>query len=738
MTGVKINGEFLVVNALRITFELENSIFSEDVIFTGFSVPGEAPVCEINNRILAFGYKLNLKEKTRQYPCEFYFKGLTVFFGTFNLLETSRNSYRWNISISGLSAELLDKKLNEIDYGENFILGNTTEEVYATLNDMAQQFYPKIPVCFPITENALFYGSYQDQNSANPDFKGYLNAWKSNSQEYWRNNIIQSDTEDNIQSFVPWVFTQFILKRIFATAGWNVTGTFVNDPELSQHILYSGRALDKTVEVGFFRGKTPGINMTPQTLFPKDTWININVQELEDPDNRFDLGKYEVPLPHPGSGVNQIGYFEFLFDFKAFFATPGPIFVTTELWFGILFDGDPVSSTEILDNLLPDSYDGTDYRIAAKSKWLPVSRAGTKFRLMVRYGQASGTDVAGTLTLKDIQIKAVSLSSLNLLENSIPINRFVPDLTVRDFMKNLRDVFALTFTPKLATKEVAVDYYQPKLTTVPNNLTHKALYEYNSTLEEGTEYFFSFAWGENDETEKDNFKTTESYLFLGNFPSENDLPPAFAPNKVALVLNQNRFFLTVKNPLTQLISWKYFADNFQPLTTGEGAVKEIIPAMRPVFMTGKTTDVQESFRVSYIKPVIKTKGNSPCYGLGIENAQPLKMAFWKGLQPSKEETDYPMATPYRYLDDGTEPFPVSLTWSEPVYGLFDRHWKRIVNAIKNTELVEMDAMLDTAEIAEFDITRVQLVEDVYLAIKRMRITFGTDQPEPTEFEMYRL
>jgi hypothetical protein len=738
MTGVKINGEFLVVNPLRVTFEIENSIFSDDVIFTGFSIPGEAPVCEINNRILSFGYKLNLKEKIKQYPCEFYFKGLTVFFGTFNLLETSRKSYRWNISISGLSAELLDKKLSELDYGKDFFLGETTEDIYATLNDMANQFYPKIPICFPVTENTLFYGSYQDQNSANPDFKGYLNAWKSNSQEYWQNNIIQASTQDNIQSFVPWVFTQFILRRIFATAGWSVTGTFVNDPELSQHVIYSGRALDRTREIGFFRGKTPGINMTPQTLYPKDTWHTINVQELEDSDNRFDLGKYEVPFPHGGSGINQIGYFEFLFDFKARFATPGQIFVTTELWFGILFDGDPVSSTETVENVLPDSYDGTEYRIAVKSKWLPVSRAGEKFRLMVKYSQAQGTDVAGSLTLKDIQIKAVSLSSLNLLEPSVAINRFVPDITVRDFIKNLRDVFALTFTPKLATKEVVVDYYQPKLTALPNNLTHKALYEYNSTIEGSTEYIFSFAWGDNDETEKDNFKTTESYLYLGTFSTENDLPPAFAPNKVALVLNQNRFFITVKNPTTQLIAWRYFSDNFQPLRTGEGEAKEIKPALRPVFMIGKSTDVQESFRVSYIKPIIKTKGNSPCYGLGLENGQPLKMAFWRGLQPMETKKYYPMATPYRYLNDGQAIFDMSLTWDEPNYGLFDRHWKQIVNALKNTEMVEMDAMLDTAEISEFDITRTQLVEDVYLAIKRMRITFGTDQTKPTEFEMYKL
>ncbi len=738
MTGVKINGQFLVLNPLRVTFEIENSIFSDDIIFSGFSIPGEAPVCEENNRILAYGYKLNIREKVKQYPCEFYFKGLSVFFGTFNLLETSKKSYRWNISISGLSAELLDKKLTDLDYGDPYLLGDTTIAIYEKLETMAGQFYPDIPICFPQTENTLFYESYQDQNSANADFKGYLNAWKTSTQKYWKNHIIQAPAQDNIQAFVPWVFTQFILKRIFSTAGWSVTGTFVNDPELSQHILYSGRALDKTTDVGFFRGKTPGINMTPQTLFPENTWHNINVEEVEDPDNRFSLGKYETPFPHAGSGVNEIGYFEFLFEFRARFATPGNVLVPTELWFGLVFDSDPPGSETIIENIPQDTYDGTEYRIAIKSRWFPVSRAGEKFKLLVRYLQPPGTDVGGNISFKEIQIKAVSLSSFNLIENEVDIRKFVPDLSVRDFIKNLRDNFALTFTPKLATKEIIIDYFQPKLTAMPNNITAKALYEYNSTLRENEQYEFSFAWDDTDQTEKDNFRTSESYQYIGEYPSENLLPPAATPNKFALVLNQNRFFVTVRNPVTQLISWQYFSDNFKPLQIGDGKLVEIKPQMRPVFMTGKVTDVQESFRSNFIKPLIKAKGNSPCFGLGIENPQPLKMAFWRGLQLSFADQLYPMASPYRFLDDGSEEYNVSLTWHEPNFGLFDRHWKQIAYAFSNTEIVEMDAMLNTAEISGFDITQIQLVEDVYLAIKAMRITFGTDRMEPTEFEMYRL
>lgn len=739
MTGIKINGAFLVLENFRVTFELENSIFSEDIIFSGFSIPGEAPVCEENNRILGFGYKLNLAHKVKQYPCEFFFKGQPVFYGTFNLLETSRKSYRWNMSISGLSAALLDKKLSELDFGDPYVLGANTLEVYDTLKDMAGLFYPDIPVCFPMTENTIFYGPYRNASSANQDFKGYLNAWKQSTQEYWQNIIAQAPAQDNLQSFVPWVFTQHILKTIFENVGWSVMGTFITDPELQQHIIYSGRALDRTIEFSPFEGKSTAAQNLVNPI--PNNWLTLNITEVSDNDNRFDANEYTVHSPIPDTGVTNVGYYNFQFDFATHTAFPGEFSGEQKIQFGILYEDETEYQfiTEAENYFLQQDFSFEERIVIKGSLWIPASKVGVKFVIGAKhYSEVFELGNVVQLFVHSVIILPTSMSSFNVLQNSINIADFVPDMSVKEFLKELRDSFCLTMIPELSMKAVRIDYFGPKIKQIPNNITDNALYDYNSDLSQNRQYEFDFNWDSTDELEKDNFGTIDQNQFIGEFTSESDLPSLISPNLVAYVTTTNRYYVTVKNPQNFEIYWKYFADKIAPLVFGEGEKKEVKPNLKPVFLSGSISPVESSFLHPFIKPAILTKGNSPCFGLGTNNPQPLKSAIWRGLQPAKNGLDYPFATPFQYLDDGTAPFEISLTWDEPQYGLFDKFWKPLASAIINTELTELDADLTLSQVLNFDITRVQLVEDVYYSIKMMRLNFTEDRLDPVELEMYRL
>lgn len=740
MTGVKVNGEFLVLDALEVTFELENTAFSDDLVFSGFSIPGEAPVCEINNRIFKSGYSQNIKEKVKQFPCEFFFRGTLVYYGTLNLLETSRTSYRWNISISGISAELLDKKLADLDYGADLELGDTTVEILASIDALADTLYPDSNICFPQTYNRDFYGEYGTQSTVNPDYKGYLNLFVPTTGQYFRPNIIQAPAQDNITAFSPWISLQFILRTIFRNAGWETAGTFITHPDMLQLMVYGGRSLDKTKEVGFVQAKSsPSVI---QTLFPKDTWQVIDLQvELQDPENRFASSKYEVPFPHPGSGVNQIGFFEFNITWRAGFVSLGGAQIPTELYLGILFEGDdPATQTIILEHLPEALYVTTTENSTIESRWLPVSRAGQKFNFVMMYQQASGTDSPGTILINDFQVKAVSLSGLNLLNGTIHYPHHVPDISVRDFLVQVRNVFNLSFTPDLFKKAMVVNFFDPTFAKVPISLTEESLYEYNSTMGIKSRYLFNYKWGGNDGFENDNFKDPAEYIWGGEVGSEAELPAADIPNKVYYIRNANRYVFGVKDPTYNIIRWKFFSDRFSDFIVGTGETVEYVPELRPVFMgdAGTVDGPGSTVSAPRLQPYLLSKGNSPCFGLGTENPQPLKMAFWRGMQPNRLGQNYPFATSYTYRDDGTQAWGVSLRWDDPSNGLYSKFWANRVRSLQDSEMVEFDAVLTLSRIISFDITGKYSMQDVYYVIKMMRIKFTEFDFGPTEFETYRL
>lgn len=738
MTGVKINGEYLVLENFRVTFELENTAFSDDLIFSGFSIPGEAPVCPINNRIFKYGYHLNVKEKVKQFPCEFFFQNQSIYYGTLNLLETSRTSYRWNISISGISAELLDKKLADLDYGDDLNLGADTEAILATINGMANTFYPEANICFPQTYNRDFWGEFQTSSSVNPDHWGYLNLYQPSLARYYRPYIIQAPAQDNITSFSPWISVMFILTKIFENAGWGVSGTFMADENMQQLMLYSGRSLDRTVEVGFVQAKSSPTVI--QTLYPKDEWQIIDMTvEIQDPENRFSSSQYLVPFPHVGSGINEIGFFEINITWRAGFVTIDGVQVTTEIYIGILFEGeDPATDVILLDHYPPQGYVTTTEQNSVFSKWLPVSRAGQKFNLCMKYLQDDGTDNPGVIIINDYQVKAVSLSSVNLLQQNVHYAHFVPDMTVRDFLAETKDTFNMSFTPDLFKKKVVINYFDPVFSRKPISLTAKTLNDFNSTFGLKTRYLFNYKWGSDDGLENDNFKKPDEYLWGGEYNSEADIPPADVPNKVVYVRNANRYLFSVKLPGNTIV-WKFFSDRFYDYPVGAGETVEYIPELRPVFMSDAgAVDGPLSNKTFRLQPYLNAKGNSPCYGLGTQNKQPLKMAFWRGLQPDRNGNNYPFATPYTYLDDGTSLWPVSLRWDEPGVGLFDKFWIKRVTLLQDSELVEWDALLTLSEVSTFDITGLYSIEDVYYVIKKMRITFGEFGLDPVELETYRL
>lgn len=739
MTGIKINGEFLVIDNLRVTFEIENSAFSEDIIFSGFSIPGEAPVCEINNRILSFGYKLNLAHKVKQFPCEFHFKGMSIFYGTFNLLETSRKSYRWNMSISGLSALLLDKKLKELNYGSPYVLGDTTIAVLEKINDMANKFYPEIPICFPVTENVSFYGEYQLASSTNQDFKGYLNAWNLTTEEYYKNQIIQAPAQDNIQAFVPWFFVKFLIDTIFENAGWGVSGTFANDPEVSQLIIYSGRALDKTIAQDIFIGESASAQNLVNPI--PNNWLVLNVDELEDPGSHYATNFYTVPPALAGSGVADVGYFTFEFDFATHTAFPGEFSGQQKIMFGIIYEDETEFQfiTEADNYFLQNDFTYDSRTIVKGQLWIPQSKIGVRFNFAAKhYSEEYVLGNVVSLFVHKVTVSPLSLSTLNVLEGNVNLADFVPDITVRDFLLNIRNQFCLSFVPNLATKTVRIDYVEPNLAKLPVNITSKTNYEYNATIQEAIKFIFDYDWDQTDELEKENFKTIDTSLYIGEFLHESDLPAFPALNRYAYVISSNRYFVSFKDPQTFDVIWKYYSDALYPLEFGDGVEKKIAPKFRPVFMNNAGSDIIQSFRLNALKPVIKAKGNSSCFGLGLSNSQPLKLAVWKGLTEDRDGNLYPFATPYAYDDSGSAVYDFSLKWDFPLHGLFERNWKIVASSLVDTELVEMDVDFNLAELLEFDITRTQLVEDVYYAIKMMRLTFADSQILPTELEMYRL
>jgi hypothetical protein len=167
------------------------------------------------------------------------------------------------------------------DYEGTWIDGTVMDYLGGILAANARLYYPDIKYCFPMIKAPNFYGAFDSQ-------PGYFNFYFTPSDLYVTNDTSPGNAFHGY--VVPMPFFIHIFKKVFEFIGYKISGSFLEDPDISQIIIFNNYALDNVLydpsDVNI-----PVINIWASTIDLKNHVPDISIADfIKAVKNFFNLG----------------------------------------------------------------------------------------------------------------------------------------------------------------------------------------------------------------------------------------------------------------------------------------------------------------------------------------------------------------------------------------------------------------------------------------------------------------
>jgi hypothetical protein len=736
MFSIIVNDEELVLAPnSEFTWEFFNAMFSEEVNLGGYSLPVTALVGAGNNdKILSFGYRWNIRENVKEWPCQYNYNGRPIRSGILHLLEFTEKEYMLSISFSSLPGNFKNKKLTEFLYDDD-IEFKTLDDLLDYVRSTVTQSYPDVILNFPEYVNQDFYGELNSPGSDNPDFRGFVNFWDTINETIYFNTIKEDPERDNEFNIVPWLFANYVLKQIFKEVGWVATGTYFQHEDLQKLMLYNSYALDRkeaqyTVNAGQADDTEQWDGAWGFADFIRLYFPNETDDPFEDSDNLWDAPNSRFTVPPPPPGSTDPGYFDFYFEGSMFFS---PTYDTSiELYPSLQFY--LKCNLGIFPLMLVNGTSGGVLDFA--SFYMDASWIGEQVEI---YVQPVGLDPTYSYwsrwTSHKVKITAASISNLNRYAKKIHLANHVPDITVSEFLLGLKECFNLTFEANNETKEFHINLPQKTLETNEEIPHHKIIQQYLGRNNGKVQYVFNWDF-KNDQLANDKFKypPLEPQYQADGF---EDIPFNLKVGEYVFVWCENKWRTTLISP-TNTNYKDVYSDNFLPYIAGEGEEKAITPRCAPMLMY-----VRWDGATWRLVPTIKHKGNSPAFNNGIDNETPYRICFWHGKQLGSIgkpgfEFEYPLASSFNFNYFGNQISNLSLRWDDRRFGLYTAFYRDFIAQIQENQEIEFTIMLKAADIVNFTPHKTVTIAGTKFIIKKVSIINSSRMEGLAKFTVVKL
>lgn len=625
--AILVNNVFLDIGDSVLRYELVNPMFITELYQDAYSFPFTIPASELNIKALNYANYLDNSNRNTEYDAWLYIYGVPKF--KCKLRITKSNTRTITVSLySGIKALTnADKKLSEIDLGEDYFLGNTQDEILATAKTATQsgnwQAYPFAFVPFAAPN---FY------NGNNPNWGGVVNRVDPTTGNIWP---IPALGFYNKYTYVPWLFLFYVLYRIFKAENLTIQGSFWTDPEMSKLLLVNNKSLDERTK-------------------SKDAFMMMNgTQQFTTTGQKL---KFKVA---PGMYDSLGGYnpSNDTFTFKAI----GDYVITVELIYRAHVDTGTQPSVAH-GGSFSIKYDGTDI---GNSEGLSTEKETTKlFSTFVGYSQKRRVvfDARVTIGSGDIGKSFVlyynkgtgNLQSNTILDvyNGVNIDGATYDtlLTVRcennpqvqpsktiKFGEHVGDFTVAGFLSELKKIGLTYDFdYTKGTVTIDKNdsrVTSSNILELTDKSAEDIELSF----------ENSGKGLTLAY----EFPAEENAKPNIAKDKVLGEFEDPAYFASPRKDGDYIISsstrelyksrvdatygmmWEKAGYWYPDFVYGKGETS-VVCKLAPVQMCIADNEGGSSNQNKALMPYIAGVGTSPIYGVGV-NDFALRLVFWRGL-----------------------------------------------------------------------------------------------------------
>jgi len=665
------NFNLVLPTDLTLRIELNSSLFVSNYIPGDKVYSSNLPYNDINAEILKHPEAILRSNKMRVYSCNIYIFDTLYYNAKLILGKITNETYPFQIVINPFAVDFKNKKIAEL-VDEDINIGNTTDDIIANCNAIITKDYPETFVQFPSIGNDDFYG----QN--NPDFKGVSNAYRSSVNSFVKNEILNAADADNFTNICPQPYFIYIFEKIFESIGYKVTGAFKSDDFIKKLLIFSNFALDKNPDDKYFLNANQTGEWTKYYTYsgsPYTTLIHSDTI-ISDINNCFDTVNFEYEIKHKG-------FHEINVSFNIKFTYP--IYSSN---FKIQLFINSILIEERSGYTIPD-WTVWNFFEENFTYYADASETGHLIQVVINWT----TLVDINLHQKDCKLKITnaSIEKFNIFNGNFNINELLPDISISDFINDVKRFFGLAVFFDFRKQEVAFEFAND----IVNSTNYIEIDKYvilNSEIElnNNSGYTYNYDW-QADTLASHDFKTIDKTIVqvldyrefeatVGNF------------DKIYYIKVSGRYMLARKDDAG---NYMQYSDAFYPKITDEGTV-EVKPGISPMLM--RQFDyyfdmATASYRKDIELPAVKATGTSIAYDTGA-NKPPFKLNIWHGLQNAYETSvitgQIPFASPLNYNLLGTVIGDRTLQW-ETDEGMFYHYHKIFDNFIRNAESIRVIA-----------------------------------------------
>lgn len=686
MLQLTANGNTLDIRNASFNLTLKSPLAGENAGSYVFSLT--IPYTPTNARAFGFPFRLTRMQVLTATAEARIIYGIHVQQGQWKAKTSTAKSISLEMVIgSGHFNTLVDgKKLPEYFDVES----DLGEYMISHINTRVTMSYPSTNYQFPCIYNPSFYGE------VNETFSGVINDYADGF----------IDDIANYTNIVPQMYLLYVVVHLFESQLYTANGNVLDDTYLQKALLYNNFAIDKVLATYFSASAFMDLIRTPYVVL----WDT----NIVDPQSNYTslAGKYNV---------DSAGTYNIQVDINCKLNEEGDQSSIQWLVIQIMYDTTVISNNAFTE-AAPLFY--SEYSVNFNYN---ISQSSINKDLYVKVFYADGSYNPYEAFVQFGHIKIINTSSpkLNVFGNIINYKNHVPDMGVKEFLKEFYASAKILPFFNHRKKTVELVFLRDLLESIKQEdlsegLVRDTLKIYDNDYKGLT---FKFDFQGPDKLLENNFIVPETVK--DTIEAYDDLPeyPAVGDTYFITALNcwyEYQYIEPENDEDPGIYKWVGKIDDHFDVVYDDGQ-EEICTSMAPMMMRVHTDP-----ETGYIRnmPAIDAKGTSEAYSL--KGSFPLRIMFWVGLKEGvpivvdPNPPEYPMASTTKYDTD----FNIVLEISHKLAEIITRYFVPVIAWYKRRQKIEFTNLVTPAFIANLDFqnkfyfqkTKV-LFEEVVVKIK---------------------
>lgn len=701
------DGEDLDLSDGTIRWETVNSLFEENVFQSDYTFPFTLPPSNKNKRLLGFLHMAEVPNKKVKFQVLLFVGSRSI---KCKLIVNGTNGKGYDASVAAgiFGLDDADNSLKGLPFdgdGDGAVGTVDLKPTFAYAWTIYKTTDWKNRVALPPHYNPDFYGD------SNPDFQGVVNRMDTVIGTMCLNDI----SGPNKYTLVPFLYIHYILKTIFETRnGLKITGTYWDDEEVSNALLYNNYSLDaeQSVDCKVKLGEDVFLWVGSDTVVP----FRNDVSGANDPGGVWNNGTGKYDSAHAGDYA-MTANLKFKIDLPSSF--PAAVYVRIRIY------------SSILGMIYTNGLDGVPYDVntiynVVRTELVPGASFGEELYITVLPWVPSTSDRAPFILYKDesyLEVSRYDDAVINLMNPIITLKNHVPDVTISEFLKWLKGWAEIEITINWDDKSVDLNYIsetlkRPRVQDVTRFAAPNPIVLFDN---KNPGFLLNYGWGTSDKLVEGNFKEFDKSLFLGFYNTKFDLPTPFAINKYAVVINTNKVMVAKVDSGT--IMWMEYTDYYYPIRVGDAGKLPVID-LAPMLMTDIAANEASGGTVNdmvALMPTIKETGSSQLFNLGI-NDWSTRVVFMRGMNGAGTYGgNYILASSSNIDINGNVCGNYKLKLQDDD-GMYLKWHERIMLAIDNSEVYEYLILLGYGLI---DYRSIVQIKNVNYLIKNISMPLGS-------------